>query len=165
MTHEVHILKLRQTVAICQTHITRLQHATNSLETTFPLTTEAFTGLKPDDIRDIDAIVFRFTRLQDTMGNALFPQTLQALMEPTEGVPFIDRLNKLEKLNLISSAERWTELREIRNTLAHEYPAQVDELLQGLNSMMNAIPELISIFQQIYSYLATRPENLLEPPN
>lgn len=160
MSHEVHLLKLRQTIELCQKHITRLHHAEAMLHVEFPLSIETFTKLTPRDIRDLDALVFRFTRLQDTMGHALFTQTLQVLMETTEGVPFIDKLNNLEKLNLLTSAERWTELREIRNSLAHEYPTQIEEFVHGLNSMMNAIPELIAIFEKINQSLTSRFNNV-----
>jgi hypothetical protein len=54
-------LMLRQAVDICQTHITRLQFAAETITLHFPIDTQTFTGLTPQNIRDIDAIALGLT--------------------------------------------------------------------------------------------------------
>jgi hypothetical protein len=72
-----------------------------------------------------DQILFRFIKLQDTMGERLIPATLGHLMEAFESWPMRDRLDRLEKLGYID-VEAWLRWRELRNRLAHEYPDAPD---------------------------------------
>ncbi|MBI3155041.1 MAG: hypothetical protein HYZ20_06505 [Burkholderiales bacterium] len=68
-----------------------------------------------------DQILFRFTKLQDSLGERLIPATLESLAEPSEQWPMRDRLDRLEKLGYLD-VDAWLQWREIRNRLAHEYP-------------------------------------------
>jgi uncharacterized protein with HEPN domain len=68
-----------------------------------------------------DQIIYRFTKLQDTMGERLVPATLDWLGEPHESWPMRDRLDRLEKIGYLD-AEAWLQWRDVRNRLAHEYP-------------------------------------------
>lgn len=68
-----------------------------------------------------DQILFRFIKLQDSIGERLVPATLRTLLEPFEDWPMRDRLDRLEKLGLLD-VEQWLRWRDIRNRLAHEYP-------------------------------------------
>ena len=82
------------------------------------------------DMALFDQLVFRFSKLQDSMGTRLFRQILEFLEEDVSGLPFIDILTKM-KLNLIDNANEWISLRQINN-VSHEYPfimeAQIEEL-------------------------------------
>lgn len=68
-----------------------------------------------------DQILFRFTKLQDNLGERLIPATLAALNEAFEAWPMRDRLDRLEKLGYVD-VDQWLAWRELRNRLAHEYP-------------------------------------------
>ncbi len=72
-----------------------------------------------------DQILYRFTKLQDAMGERLVPATLTWLREPHEAWPMRDRLDKLEKIGLLD-VEPWLAWRDVRNRLAHEYPGTAD---------------------------------------
>ena len=69
-----------------------------------------------------DQLIYRFSKLQDSMGSRLFKQLLEALEEDIASLPFIDILYKLEKLLLLNDAKDWIMLRQTRNTVSHEYP-------------------------------------------
>jgi hypothetical protein len=56
----------------------------------------------------VDAFVSRFGRLQDTVGDKLLPNYLNAVGEKVG--PAVDNLNRAEKLGLIGSAEIWMAL-------------------------------------------------------
>lgn len=91
-----------------------------------------------------DQILFRFIKLQDSMGERLIPATLGRLVEPFEDWPMRDRLDRLEKLGYLD-VETWLRLREIRNRLAHEYPdapdlrhAQLLAAIAGAADMLRA---------------------------
>ena len=68
-----------------------------------------------------DQILYRFTKLQDAMGERLVPATLGWLQEPQESWPMRDKLDRLDKLGYLD-VEAWLQWRDVRNRLAHEYP-------------------------------------------
>lgn len=72
-----------------------------------------------------DQILYRFTKLQDAMGERLIPATLGWLQETYEAWPMRDRLDRLEKLGFLD-VNAWLNWRDVRNRLAHEYPDQVE---------------------------------------
>lgn len=74
-------------------------------------------------LRLLDQLIFRFTKLQDAIGQRLVPATLAVLSEPYEDWSMIDRLNRLEKLGYLE-VDDWLSWRATRNRLAHEYPEQ-----------------------------------------
>ena len=92
-----------------------------------------YATLSDEQVRDIDQFILRFSKLQDTMGNRLFPATLYYLAEQIEDRPMIDKLNRLEKLGFIENAERWRMIRNIRNKFAHDYPDDPDKNAAQLN--------------------------------
>lgn len=79
----------------------------------------------------VDAFVSRFGRLQDTAGDKLLSNYLNAVGETTG--PVVDNLNRAEKLGLINSAEIWMALRDLRNQMVHEYMEDLDKLAEALN--------------------------------
>jgi hypothetical protein len=74
----------------------------------------------------MDALSSKFARLSDIYTQKVLKTMLFLLREsaPT----FIDRINLCEKLEIISSAEELTAIRDLRNTIAHEYLS--DNLLE-----------------------------------
>ena len=98
-----------------------------------PFTREKIERLENDiDLAEcVDAFVSRFRRLQDTVGDKLLPNYLNAVGE-TVG-PAIDNLNRAEKLGLVDSAEVWMTLRILRNQMVHEYMEDLDKLAEALN--------------------------------
>jgi uncharacterized protein with HEPN domain len=98
-----------------------------------PFTREKAERLEADvDLSErVDAFVSRFGRLQDTVGDKLLPQYLDAVGEAIG--PAIDNLNRAEKLGLITSAELWLTLRDLRNEMIHEYMEDLDKLADALN--------------------------------
>lgn len=102
-------------------------------------------------IKTIDTFIYRFSKIQDYMGEKLFPTVLYLLGEHKPSMAFKDILNKLERLEIISSAEKWMEFREIRNTLTHEYPDNEDEIIEGIKLALIAFREIKKIYDNIKS--------------
>jgi len=104
-------------------HIVRLEQSFSELSKTFdfPLTTVNFVKLieEPIFLAFSDQIVYRFSKAQDTIGGKLFKAYLLVQGENIDK-PFLDILNGLEKSNILD-VEKWFELREIRNEIAHDY--------------------------------------------
>jgi hypothetical protein len=102
----------------------------------------------------VDAFVSRFGRLQDTVGDKLLPQYLNAVGEPTGAA--IDNLNRMEKLGFIQSAEAWVMIRDMRNQMIHEYIEDLDILVNALNKGHDAVKMLVSDAQCILQDLESR---------
>ena len=64
-------------------------------------------------VRIVDQLLFRFVKLQDTVGERLIPATLANLREPFEDWPMRDRLNRLEKLGCDS--DRLERIKNLRS--------------------------------------------------
>lgn len=97
-----------------------------------PFDTESYASLNEDCIEHIDQFIFRFSKLQDAMGEKLFFTLLSIIDENVKSKTFLDILNRLEELNLLESFE-WKSLRELRNQIAYEYSTRIDELVDSIN--------------------------------
>ena len=93
----------------------------------------------------IEAFASRFGRLQDTMAGKLFPRFLQAQAE-SPGTQ-LETLNRMEKLGLLSSVERWLEARALRNRLVHEYVSDMNQLHKDLQYA----GELTTLFKETHT--------------
>jgi len=148
--------RLQEAVLLCSIHAERMRFAWEKIKTHFPLDKEKYTRLQPEELSFIDQLIFRFSKLQDSMGGKLFPAMLENLGEDIEGLPFIDKLAKLEELNIIPSADEWILLRETRNIVTHEYPFLTEEVIQGLNLLNNHYQLIMKIWERVESYIKTR---------
>lgn len=143
--------KLINIIYECNQHKKRIVSAYQKMKNSLPLTIESYTNFEEDKIEHIDQFLFRFSRLQDTMGEKLFPTVLILLGENITHKPFIDILNNLEKLELIFKDD-WMELRQIRNGVAHEYSFNMEELVDSLNVIYVSYARLIAVYDGIYQY-------------
>ena len=57
----------------------------------------------------------------------------------------LDRLNRLEQLGWLPSADEWTELRRIRNEFAHDYPGTSHERLERFQLAITCARRLLAI--------------------
>lgn len=103
-------------------------------------------------VRVVDQLLFRFIKLQDTVGERLIPATLAVLRESFEDWPMRDRLNRLEKLGYLD-VENWLSWREVRNRLAHEYPDQPEIRFAALIAAIDAARSLAALYQDWHTRL------------
>jgi hypothetical protein len=122
----------------------------------FPLDKEKYKQLQPEELSFMDQLIFRFSKLQDSMGGKLFPAILENLGEDIRELPFIDRLAKLEKLNVIGSADEWMMLRETRNIVTYEFPFVTDEMIEGLNLLVKHQQVILDILEQVKDFVKNR---------
>lgn len=95
----------------------------------------------------VEAFASRFSRLQDTVGDKLLPAWLSALGEKTGAA--IDNLDKAEKLGLLNSADKWLEIRQLRNQMVHEYIETPEILANALEAANQYQPELVGFANAI----------------
>ena len=130
-------LKCETIISECDKHIQRMNSASKKIQHLMPLDVETFSKLTDDDIAYFDQFFFRFSKLQDAMGEKLFPNILVFLEEKNvASKPFIDILNRMEQLGLIEDKNRWLELRELRNELAHEYDDNAPGMTTAINNVL-----------------------------
>ena len=135
----------------CNQHKKRLKSAKHKLKFIMPLDVNKYEELDDIFISLIDQLIFRFSKLQDTMGDKLFPMVLELNGEEVKKMTFIDRLNRLEELELLYKNE-WMTLRKERNEIAHEYSFNQDEVVDSINIIYNRVDKLIKIYDDIHSY-------------
>ena len=90
----------------------------------------------------------RFARLNDFLLQRVF-RTLDQIELADEAA--LDRLQRAEARGLISSAERWRELRLLRNAIAHDY--LIESADRVLRESLTAAPELIETAECIGRYV------------
>ncbi len=131
-----------------------MDFAISKIEPFLPLNRENYYELNDTSISFINQFIYRFSKLQDIMGSRLFPSILELLAEPVTEKAFIDILNRLEKLKIINSALQWIELRKIRNDIVHEYPATLDERVEGINILfanLNVLKQIIENCKTVFN--------------
>lgn len=148
--------KLKEALLLCSIHHERMSYAHSRVSKNFPLNLESYANLKKEDYSFFDQLIFRFSKLQDAMGEKLFPALLENLGEETKGKPFIDLLNKMEELGLLDDSNNWLLLRETRNVVIHEYPFITEEVIDGLNLLNKHYFLIVEIWEKLKTYSSTR---------
>lgn len=106
--------------------------------------------------RFLDQAAYRFAKLQDTLGERFLPLLLDMAGEAfPESTTFAVKLNRLERLNVIPSAESWKKLRELRNQISHEYPDAPALRVAAINRFVQGIPELLACWESAERFLVT----------
>ena len=156
MTHHQPKDELKEALQLCEIHHERMQYAYHKVKHYFPLNTNTYKKLSEDDLSYLDQLIFRFSKLQDSMGNRLFPALLESLGEDIRGLPFIDLLTTLERLQLLEDHKQWFRLRETRNTVTHEYPFITDQIIEGLNTLSEDAVTISNILNAFKTYCRKR---------
>ena len=140
----------------CDKHLKRMNFAYKKISALFPITKERISKLNEDEISYIDQIIYRFSKLQDTIGQKLFKAVLIFLDEEVINKSSIDIFNRLEQLEIIENYEIWKNLRDLRNELAHEYEEDENETAQKLNTLFEKKSDLEKYVNDIHNYLEKR---------
>lgn len=161
MKSDKEIEKLTRLIETCKLHQTLLTTAFQAIQSLVPLNRQKFMEMDDTQRAFIDQYIFRFAKLQDTVGDKLFKQTLSVVGENPEKMSFMDVFHKLEKLDIISDLIKWKELREVRNDAAHDYPLLMQEAIDSINSIIMKKEDLESYFFSVLDYLKSK--NILLP--
>ena len=135
----------------CNIHKKRLQSARAKLEPMIPLTLEVYEDIDDMFSMVIDQMIFRFSKLQDTLGDKVFSKLLELSGEDVKKMTFLDKLNRLEELEILTK-ESWMHLREYRNEIAHEYSFNQDEVVDSINLIYEKSNELIAILDTLQRF-------------
>ncbi|CAN5291461.1 hypothetical protein BH10PSE19_BH10PSE19_15700 [soil metagenome] len=149
---------LESIIKIANIHAKRLRYAIKQLKNKIPVSAETIADLPDEDVPIFELYASRFSKLQDFMGASLFPAVLEASGEQTEEMTFLDKLHKLEKLNLIPSTAGWMSMRQVRNSLAHEYPDNPQLMASFFNIAYGQGPILLMCLDKVLRFYEKLPE-------
>jgi hypothetical protein len=138
---------------IAEIHAKRLRFAMNYLKKKMPISAKDIENISDEDLPMFELYTSRFSKLQDFMGSSLFTAILETTGEQIEQMTFIDKLNKLEKLNLISSTQDWMSMRQIRNSLAHEYPEHPELTAKFFNDAYQLGTPLLETLEKLKNFI------------
>ena len=147
---------IEDALRIAKIHLERLQKARDEIE---------IKNIDTMDIQDfeniklVDAFVFRFMKLQDFIEEKLFKVFLIKTGDFKDNMSLVDILDKLEKLEIIDSTEKWMKVRKLRNKIAHEYPDEQEQVIEDIKEALKKVDYLAQIYKNIQSFLVER--NLL----
>ncbi len=101
-----------------------------------------------EELESFDSLTSRFSRLSDLLIQKIFKIIEKADLEIEGGIR--DRINKAEKKGLITDADTFVEIRELRNTIAHEYiPEAYKEIF---TKVLEYTPDLLHSIEKIKNY-------------
>ena len=140
---------LRQSIAKVETHLKRIQRRLKGLEPLFPFTSEKMGTLTEEQEGECDIVIYRFAHVQDTLSAKVFSLFLEVIHEQPAGSDFVDKLNLLERLGIITDMYQWKDVRELRNHFSHDYTHDFAKQAEYLNELRDAIPVLTATFDRI----------------
>lgn len=147
---------------ICQIHGKRLSMALNKIGHLYPFTGENIEAISDEDLGYLELFTSRLGKLQDALGEKVFTLLLEILGESIDNKSYIDKLNKLEKLEILPSVTWWQELRKLRNILVHDYPDNPGFIADNLNTAFIQAKRLLAFWGSLVDYIKLNNLGLLE---
>ncbi len=139
----------------CDRHVEKILISKTHLSAIMPLSVESYLNLDDIQMSFIDQLIFRFSKLQDTLGEKIFPFILILSKEEVKKKTFIDILNRLEELEIVDKTQ-WLQLREIRNEIAHEYSFNTHEVVNSIVSIYQVSEQLLTIYETASDFCKQR---------
>lgn len=147
----VHKENLKIALEESRKHLERVQIAVSELERfdLLPLDLGSLREIEKNNqlMAFTDQLIYRFSKLQDAMGAKLFKALLLYKGENTEA-PFLDILNRLEKINVLN-VEEWFEYRDLRNEISHNYDNKEMTVIAVINAIYRSRERLNTILANI----------------
>ena len=145
------MMTLKQVCEELEIHFRRIDALLPEIKSYLPFKESDFDDT--EKIKTIDSFIYRFTKVQDRMGEKFFPLILSELQEYKRSMALIDVLHRLEKLELLQNSDDWIEYRKLRNTLTHEYPDNEDEIIEAINLSIEAYIDMKNIYEKMLERL------------
>ncbi len=109
---------------------------------------ESYESLNQLERFALNALIFRFSKLQDLIGVKIFRNYLDYSGFDIVEKSFFDILKEIEKEGIVD-IDTWSDLRELRNKIAHEYPEDIDETIQSINLFIQKSSLLLEIANRL----------------
>ena len=145
-------VKANKYINECEKHQIWIEESFGEIQDIFPLSGKKYTKLTAMEIKNIDQFLFRFSKMQDTIGEKLFRLIVGDFVEDITKMTFIDILNQLERIGILESIQEWQNLRKARNDISHQYDDEPEEMAEAINRIFAQKDILIEIFSNIKNY-------------
>jgi len=143
---------MRIYLAECALHAAVLDECIADARVWIPLSTDI--QLDKEMLRVLDQLAYRFAKLQDSLGEKVLPLILELAEELVPGnATFVEKLNRLERIGAIPSAEEWKKFRIVRNALAHEYPEDPELRASAINRFVAGAEALNVLYELVRQYI------------
>jgi uncharacterized protein YutE (UPF0331/DUF86 family) len=127
------------------------RRAWDALEHTWSKLSPEHIGASDPDIQEtLEALTARFARLEDILIKRVFRAVVAVELADAERL--LDVLGVTERLGLIDSTDQWIELKELRNSIVHEY--ELDDLSALRRRVYQATPILRQALEAVRHYMA-----------
>ena len=157
MKHNAKDIKIfNMYIEACNVHAEHMSHAQSVLRQIIPLNAQTLEDLTNVQVAYLDQLIYRFTKLQDTIGRKIFPIMLGLMGEDVADSSFIDKLNTLEKIGALKTKQFWQDLRETRNLISHEYPEEEEMLVEAVNTCMIDADRLLEYWVELKQFINKR---------
>jgi len=128
-------------------HKKKIINAKKILFKHYPISVEKFEKFNEQERDKLDVLVFRFSKLQDLIGEKIFRYYYEFTLRDSN-ISFVKILTDLERDGILE-VEKWRELRDIRNNIAHEYPYDEENLVKNINRVLEKVDYLFEILEKI----------------
>lgn len=144
---------MRIYLAECSLHAEVLDEGLVDTKTWIPLSSGSL--IEKEMLRILDQIAYRFAKLQDSMREKVMPLILELAQETVPAnATFAEKLNRLERIGAIPSAEEWKKFRVVRNALAHDYPDDPEVRTSAINRFLEGAASLSAFYRFVREYAA-----------
>jgi uncharacterized protein YutE (UPF0331/DUF86 family) len=102
----------------------------------------------PDEFETLEVLASRYTRTTDMLVNKVL-RSIDTLESEDIGT-IIDIMNRAEKRGIVKSAELLHTIKDLRNSIVHEY--QIDEIAKFFGDIVKFSPVLLEIIKNVNEY-------------
>ena len=127
-------------------HIELMQDAFKAIGRVLPI--NSYDELSDLEKFAINALIFRFSKLQDLLGAKIFRNYLEFSGFGIADNSFFDILKELEKEGVVD-IDNWSEFRVLRNRIAYDYPQDEEEIVQSIELILKKSKELIMVSRKL----------------
>ena len=114
-----------------------------------PLESDDYFEIKENDFKIFDTIAYRYIKTQSILGEKLFREILEYAEFDTQNKSFIEILSELQKEGILEDIEEWKILREIRNSISHDYPYDEEDIIEAINFLYEKLSNLENMINKI----------------
>lgn len=150
-------IRVEKYINECEKHKIRVEKSHAKVNAIFPLSASRYEQLSDEEIEAIDQYLFRFSKLQDTLGQKLFKLIISEYVEDINQLTFLDILNHLEKIDILETSV-WKRLRDVRNNIAHQYDDEPQEMAEALNNIFAYKDALLAVFSSVDNFYKKKNE-------
>jgi len=109
----------------------------------------------PDEFEKLEVLASRYARTTDMLVNKVL-RSIDTFESEDIGT-IIDIMNRAEKRGIVESAELLHTIKDLRNSIVHEY--QIDEIAKLFGDIKKYSPVLLEIIEKVNAYCAKYLEN------